>query len=154
MKTWTMPRVAVEAFRANEYVAGSCYDTFTTNEAQIYAIMDSARCQIDFDGSTSGWGATDYNNRPPYPGSYTRGQSMSQWQWDNWPHSGAYTGWVELSTESTDQAKQYQEQGLILDYATSGRIVWGKVYVYWVASNTGTDHWHPSNLVESSANHS
>ena len=47
MKTWTMPRVEIEAFRANEYVA-ACASPDPAVEGLDYFYVDFNNSGIDF----------------------------------------------------------------------------------------------------------
>ena len=101
MKTWTMPRVMIEAFTANEYVAGSCVNKFATNETQIKAILDTASgFQNDWNGSTDGWGYAFNAEHHGHISSSTMTESM----W-NLGLTGPYDTWALLRAGQEQAAK-------------------------------------------------
>lgn len=153
MKTWTMPRVKIEGFSANEYVAGSCHNAFVANEAKIQALVTDPT-HLDFDGSGGGgWG---YVNNPPH-GS----QKMSTTTLDDWQRmqnlDGPYECYVNIGQRSETEVNGLIEEGVILP---GGSFVtgywsgyWAKVNVYWYIGS-GSNRWHPSAIPEAQINFS
>ena len=144
MKNWTMPKVVIDEFKANEY-CGSCYDTFVSNESAVRAILGKQNQQVDFNGPATNPGG-QYGNVPDgIAGSYTSSNNASQYAWDR-TRKGPYDGWLYLKEGTTvAQAEQYKAQGLISDYFKYQGEIWGKFSVYWITSSSGTNHWHPNN---------
>ena len=150
MKTWTMPRVKIEAFRANEYVAGSCHDAFVSNESQIRAIK-SENNELDFNGKDPLWGTFGADATPEWGSAFLSPSTLSEWQ-SGHGLLGPKEAWMELNTTDTNVAQSYVSSGLISAYDTVTNIlgtvqqIWGKVTVYYQGyGNTQGAKWHPYN---------
>ncbi len=140
MKTWTIPQVVVEAFRANEYVAGSCQQAFVADETAIKAVM--ADRQIDFNCEASGEG------RPPSSGQsiFISSSNLTQWNIDQ-GLIGPYEAGVHIRADNATQAQQYVDQGLFDRYYSQSGMYYGVVNIYLFQYSKD---WHPSSKFEGS----
>ena len=148
MKTWTMPRVEVEAFSANEYVAGSCVNRFATDEAQIKALLDTkSGYQTDWDGAGSGGWGYDYNAE--HQGTIST-STMNETMW-KWGLEGPYMTWALLK-EGKEAAAN--EMGFVTQHV--GRYdVWVYIPVYFNNNGSGSNNrWHPSTFTAEEVNYS
>lgn len=148
MKTWKMPQVAVEAFRANEYVA-SCIDVLQTNERAIRNLSYGGSWEtvyLDLNGDSDGNWATSV---------YTSGSLITKENLDNWNVTGQ-TVYFQISS-TDDSSKRRQATDLGLDVIEVGGVLnpvgwpskwitepelWVSCYGYHNESSVGNGAWY------------
>ena len=141
MKTWKMPHVMIEGFRANEYVAGSCYVSFESDESKLRSFM--AGSMVDMDGSESGWWATE--------GLSSSFNSVGVWNNRNFTKS--QTVYIPIASGQEQNAETYGLD-LIRDPREAYSEYWAPVTGYWNANGSGSHRWHISTRAESEVNFS
>ncbi len=130
MKTWMMPQVVVEAFRANEYVAGSCQDSFVSNEEDLIRIRRNN--SLDLNGDDGDWG---------YPEGYMFSTALNDYQWKQIDKDGAVEAWMQIKPEYVDYAENTLHLNVVRQSPTSTSY-WAKVYAFYFPAG-GNNHYHP-----------